>query len=328
MNLLILNATEVKQLLPMSDCIDVMAEALVALAQGQVYQPLRTVIRPPGAAGLMGLMPAYLSGDQPAYGLKAICVFPGNPARGKDAHQGGVMLFDVETGEPLVLMNASAITEIRTAAVSAVATRLLAREDAGELAVIGAGVQARAHLEAIACVRPLRRVRVTSRNFDHAQALAQEMRSRYPFPIEAVSSVEAAVRGAGIIVTATTATQPILQRDWISPGAHLNAVGAVPPTAREIDSATVAVATLFVEQREAARSEAGDFLIPLREGVIGPDHIRAEIGEVLIGSKPGRTSPDEVTLFKSLGLAIEDVAAAGYVYRRARLLNVGASVEF
>jgi ornithine cyclodeaminase len=228
MHLLILNASEVKQLLPMAACIDVMAEALAALAREQVHQPLRMVVRPPDAAGLMGLMPAYISGNRPAFGLKAICVFPGNPARGKDAHQGGVMLFDVETGEPLALMNASAITEIRTAAVSAVATRLLARQDAEELAIVGAGVQARAHLEAITSVRAIKRVRVASRTLDHAQAFAREMRSRYPFPVEAVATTEAAVLGADVIVTATTATQPILQRGWISPGAHLNAVGAVP----------------------------------------------------------------------------------------------------
>ena len=328
MNLLILNATEVKQLLPMAACIDLMAEALAALAREQVHQPLRMVVRPPDAAGLMGLMPAYLSGSRPAFGLKAICVFPGNPARGKDAHQGGVMLFDVETGEPLALMNASAITEIRTAAVSAVATRLLARQDAEELAIVGAGVQARAHLEAITSVRAIKRVRVASRTLDHAQAFAREMRSRYPFPVEAVATTEAAVRGADVIVTATTATQPILQRGWISPGAHLNAVGAVPPAAREIDSATVAAASLFVDQRQAAMNEAGDFLIPLHEGVIGPDHIRAEIGELLIGSHPGRTSSQEITLFKSLGLAVEDVAAAGYLYRQAQMSTVGTWLEF
>ena len=328
MHLLILNASEVKQLLPMAACIDLMAEALAALAREQVYQPLRMVVRPPDAAGLMGLMPAYISGNRPAFGLKAICVFPGNPARGKDAHQGGVMLFDVETGEPLALMNASAITEIRTAAVSAVATRLLARQDAEELAIVGAGVQARAHLEAITSVRAIKRVRVASRTLDHAQAFAREMRSRYPFPVEAVATTEAAVRGADVIVTATTATQPILQRGWISPGAHLNAVGTVPPTAREIDSATVAAASLFVDQRQAAMNEAGDFLIPLHEGVIGPDHIRAEIGELLIGSHPGRTSSQEITLFKSLGLAVEDVAAAGYLYRQAQMPTVGTWLEF
>ena len=328
MNLLILNATEVKQLLPMAACIDLMAEALAALAREQVHQPLRMVVRPPDAAGLMGLMPAYISGNRPAFGLKAICVFPGNPVRGKDAHQGGVLLFDVETGEPLALMNASAITEIRTAAVSAVATRLLACQDAEELAIVGAGVQARAHLEAITSVRAIKRVRVASRTLDHAQAFAREMRSRYPFPVEAVATTEAAVRGADVIVTATTATQPILQRGWISPGAHLNAVGAVPPTAREIDSATVAAASLFVDQRQAAMNEAGDFLIPLHEGVIGPDHIRAEIGELLIGSLPGRTSPEEITLFKSLGLAVEDVAAAGYLYRQAQMSTVGTWLEF
>ncbi|HXV43993.1 MAG TPA: ornithine cyclodeaminase family protein, partial [Anaerolineae bacterium] len=168
MNILILNHSEVENLLPMTACVEVMAEALTALAKGQVHQPLRMVVRPPDAAGLMGLMPVYMAGERAAYGLKAICVFPGNSAKGKDAHQGGVMLFSAETGELLALMSASAITEIRTAAVSGVATRLLAPEEAGDLAIIGTGVQARSHLAAMACVRPIRRVRVASRKREHA----------------------------------------------------------------------------------------------------------------------------------------------------------------
>jgi ornithine cyclodeaminase/alanine dehydrogenase-like protein (mu-crystallin family) len=328
MRILVLNHDEVARLLPMAACIEVMAEALAALSRGEVHLPLRMVVRPPGASGLMGLMPAYMAGERAAYGLKAICVFPGNSAIGKDAHQGGVLLFSAETGELLALINASAITAIRTAAVSAVATRLLAHTDAGDLALIGAGVQARAHLAAMACVRPIRRARVASRRPEHARAFAAELAPGFGFPIEPVASVEEAVRGADLIVTTTTAAEPILKHEWVAPGAHINAVGSSIPTAREIDSATMAAAGLFVDRRESTLNEAGDYLFAAREGAIGPDHIRAEIGELLIGAHPGRTAPDQITLFKSLGLAIEDLAAADYVYRQARAEGAGAWVEF
>jgi ornithine cyclodeaminase len=326
--ILVLNSTEIRELLPMRDCIAVMAEALAALARGEVYQPLRMIVRPPGASGLLGLMPVYRSGERAALGLKAICVFPDNPKRGKDAHQGSVMLFSSETGELQALMNASAITAIRTAAVSGVATRLLAREDADELAIIGAGVQARSHIEAMACVRAIKRARIASRRFEQARQCAQEMQTSYAFPVEAVESVEEAVSGADLIVTATSAREPVLRREWIAAGAHINAVGTYSADARELDSATVLSASLFVDQRESTLSEAGDYLIPAREGVIGPAHIRAEIGEVLAGTKRGRTSTDEITLFKSLGLAIEDLAAAEYAYRRALEEAAGTWVEF
>jgi ornithine cyclodeaminase len=221
------------------------------------------VIMPPGAAGDMALMPAYRSGDRAAYGVKTVCFFPGNPAKGLDSHQGSVMLFSAETGELKALMNASAITAIRTAAVSGVATRLLARENASELAIVGSGVQARAHIEAMACVRKIRRARVASSRFEHAQRFAADLGSRYPFPIEPVGTVESAVRDADLIVTATTAEQPIIRRDWISPGAHVNVVGSSIPTTREIDSATMAVASLFVDRRESTINEGGDYLFAL-----------------------------------------------------------------
>ncbi|MEP7188986.1 MAG: ornithine cyclodeaminase family protein [Roseiflexaceae bacterium] len=328
MKILILNHAEVEQLLPMAECIEVMAEALADLSAGRMHQPLRSIVRPPDAIGLMGLMPSYRAGEHALYGLKAVCVFPGNTAIGKDAHQGSVMLFSAATGELLALLNASAITAIRTGAVSAVATRLLARADAGELAILGTGVQARSHLAALACVRSIRHVRVASRSFEHARAFAEEHASRYPFPIEPVTSAEVAVRGADLIVTATTAAEPILRHDWIAPGAHINAVGSSIATTREIDTATMAAAALYVDRRESTLNEAGDYLFAMRAGAIGPEHIRAEVGELLLGSQPGRSAPDEITLFKSLGLAIEDLAAADYVYRQAQARNVGTWVEF
>src|SRR5262245_9308264 len=257
MPILILNHIEVEQLLPIAECVEVMAEALADLSAGRMHQPLRTIVRPPDAAGLMGLMPAYRAGERALYGLKAVCVFPGNSAKGKDAHQGSVMLFSGETGELLALLNASAITAIRTAAVSGVATRLLARPDAGELAIVGTGVQARAHLAAMAAVRPIRRARVASRSAEHAAKFAETMAARYPFPIEPAASVEEALRGADLIVTATTAAEPIVRREWLAPGAHLNAVGSSIPTTREVDTATITAASLLVDRHESHLTVCG-----------------------------------------------------------------------
>jgi ornithine cyclodeaminase len=328
MKILVLSHDEVVKLLPMKECIAVMRDALIALAAGKVHQPLRTIIRPPDAAGLMGLMPSYISGDRAAFGLKAICIFPGNPARSKDSHQGAVLLFSADTGELLALMNASAITSIRTAAVSAVATDSLAREDACDLAIIGSGVQARSHLAAMSQVRAIKRCRIASRQIEHVREFVEEMRGDFSFPLEAVESVEEALADADLIVTVTSTVEPIVRREWISPGAHLNVVGSSTPHAREVDSATMAASSLFVDRRESTINEAGDYLFAKRDGAIGPEHIRAEIGEVLTGEKRGRTSAEEITLFKSLGLAIEDLAAADYLYRRARELNAGTWVEF
>jgi ornithine cyclodeaminase len=328
MKTLLLGHEEVVGLLPMAECVALMRDALVSLAEGRVHQPLRTIIRPPEAAGFMGLMPAYAEGPRAAFGLKAICIFPGNAARGKDSHQGAVLLFGAESGELLAVVNASAVTAVRTAAVSALATEVLAREDACELAVVGAGVQARSHVEAISCVRALRRCRVASRSVERARRLAEELRGRYEFPIEAVETIEEALGGADLIVTATNAAEPVVRREWVSAGAHVNAVGSCTPHTRELDAATVAASGLFVDSVESTVNEAGDYLLALKEGAVGPEHIRAELGEVLRGTKPGRTSAGEITLFKSLGLAVEDLAAAAYLYDRAQEKGAGTWVSF
>ncbi len=338
MKTLVLSHDEVVQLLPMKECIAAMRAALTALADGKVHQPLRTIIRPPDSKGVMGLMPAFgsgvgVSGDSSstvdaAFGLKTVCVFPGNPAQGKDAHQGAVLLFSGESGELLAVMNASAITAIRTAAVSGVATELLAREDARNLAMIGSGVQARTHLVAMSEVRSIKRCRVVSRRIDHARKLADEMGQDFMFPLEPVETVEEALDGADLIVTATNSPEPVVKREWISKGAHLNVVGASVPKAREVDSETMAAASLFVDRRESTLNEAGDYLFAVQDGLIDAEHIRAEIGEVLIGEKPGRTSTEEITLFKSLGIGAEDLFAAAYVYRLAQQKELGTWVEF
>jgi ornithine cyclodeaminase len=327
MDVLVLDAEAVTRLLPIQDCIGLMREALAALARGEALVPLRMVMRMPDGSGFLGLMPGHLApvkGHDAALGMKAVSVFPGNVARGIDSHQGAVLLFEPDTGRLSALMDGATITAIRTAAVSAVATDLLARPDAAELAILGAGVQARTHLEALAAVRPLHRVRVWSRNRQHASAFADD--SAKQLEVLAVGSAEDAVRGADIVATVTASSEPILRRSWLKDGVHINAVGASTPTAREIDTETVAAARLFVDRRESALNEAGDVLIPMREGVFTADHIQAELGDVIIGKHPGRTSADELTLFKSLGIAVEDVAAAAFVVRRARETGSGQTV--
>jgi ornithine cyclodeaminase/alanine dehydrogenase-like protein (mu-crystallin family) len=325
---LLLSAVEVDQLLPMNVCIDLMAHALADLSRGDLVQPLRSVLRPPEARGVMAMMPAYRRGERSAYGLKAICFFHGNAAFGKDAHQGCVLLSSGETGELLAIINASAITALRTAAVSAVATKLLSRTDVSELTIIGSGIQARSHLVALSLVRSIKRARVVSVNPKHPKQLAEDMRTTLPFPIEPTESVEESLQDADLIVTATSSRQPVLRREWISPGAHINAIGTYSPDAREIDSATMVASRFFVDRRESALNEAGDYLLPMKEGLIGPNHIVAEIGEVLIGEKQGRTAADEITLFKSLGLAVEDMACAEYLYQQAQTENVGTWIKF
>ena len=324
MKLLVLAGHHVRELLTYRECADVMRQALAELARGQIQQPLRTVVRLRDAAGFMGLMPAY--SPAAGYGLKALVITPGNPAVGKDAHQGGVLLFDVHTGEPLALVNASAVTEIRTAAVSAVATDLLAGPGAAELAIIGTGVQGRAHAHAIAASRPLAGIRLAGRDLARTREVAAELSGALGVPVTAHDDVAAAVAGAGIVVTATSSPDPVLRREWLSPGAHVNAVGACMPSAREIDTATMAEAAIFADSRESVSHEAGDYLLAERDGVVNP--VRAELGEVLTGTAPGRAAADEITVFESLGLAAEDLAAASYLYEKAARQGAGTPADF
>jgi ornithine cyclodeaminase/alanine dehydrogenase-like protein (mu-crystallin family) len=326
--ILVLDTKDVERLLTVENCIELMALTLADLARERFHQPLRTVVRPPGAKGLLGLMPAYRSNNPTAYGLKAICVFPENPRFGKDAHQGSVMLFNGETGELMALMNASPITTVRTAAVSAVATRLLSPEDVSELAIVGSGVQARSHLAALSRVRPIKRTRVVSKNREHADRFVAEMKGRISCELVAVDTVKEALNGADLIVTVTNSHEPVIDRQWISPGAHINAIGTHSAAAREIDGPTMAVARLYVDRRESALTEAGDFVLAIEEGLINSDSIVAEIGEVLIGKKRGRESTEEITLFKSLGLAVEDLACAEYLYQKAQEEGTGTWVAF
>ncbi len=328
MKLLVVSAREVHELLPHPDCARLVADGLAALACGEVHQPLRTVIRPPGASGLMALMPCARPGGDAAFSLKAICIMPGNPAAGLDAHQGVVLLSSAQTGEPLAVINASALTEIRTAAASVVATRQLARAGASRLAVIGTGVQARAHARALAADRPLAEIRIAGRTADRARACAAALAGQLPVPVRGCASAAEAVSGADIVVTATSSPVPVLRREWLADGTHINAVGACLPEARELDTATVAGAALFADSRESALAESGDVRLALADGAIGAGHIRAELGEVLAGTAPGRADDREITVFESLGLAVEDLVAAVGTYRKAAETGAGTWAEF
>ena len=321
MSVLVLSDRDVRELLDMQSCIAAMEDVLARLADDELHNPLRFVMRPPASA-VMGFMPAYRGGGNPLFSLKEIVIAPTNSERGLDPHQGAVLLHDGVTGELNAILNASAITEIRTAAVSAVATKLLARESARVVAVIGSGVQGRSHVDAMQTILDDPIIRIWSRNPAHAEALALETHSLV------AASIEEALDGADIVCTTTAAREPIVRREWLGAGAHVNAVGSSIPTVRELDSATVAAASLFVDRRESTLNESGDYLFAVEEAGIGPEHIRAELGELLTGAHPGRSSEDELTVFKSLGIGAEDLAAAELCVQRARERGLGTEVEF
>jgi alanine dehydrogenase len=324
-NVLVLSHADVYRLLTMPACIEIMAEVLRATSRGDAVLPLRSSTWMPDRTGMIGLMPGFVAAP-PRFGLKVVSIFPGNHGTGYDSHQGVVMLFDPAHGTPIAIVDASSITAIRTAAVSGVATRALAREEAGDLALLGAGVQATTHLAAMRAVRSIRRVRVWSRNRAHAQRFADGYASDGSLRVEVMPSARAAVDGADLICTTTAAREPILEGAWLAPGAHVNAVGACFAAARELDTAAVARARLIVDRRESALAESGDFLIAKAEGAFGDDHIAGELGDVLLGALAGRQSDEQITVFDSLGLAVEDLAAAHHIYAQAIAQGGGASV--
>jgi len=324
--MLAISDSEVRLLLTMPECIELMADALEALAEGAAAVPLRSLMWLPDRSGLLGMMPGHHAAAG-IMGIKVVSVMPGNHGTEYDAHQGVVLVFETEHGRPVAIVDATSITAIRTAAVSGVATRLLAREDAGDLALLGSGTQAATHLEAMLAVRPIGRVRVWSRTGERARAFAARETARHGITIEVAADARAAVEGADLICTTTASPEPVLEGDWIAEGAHINAVGSSVRTARELDATAVARSRLFVDRRESALNEAGDFLLARAEGAVTDDHIAGELGEILTGRVPGRTSPAEITLFESLGLSIEDVASAMFVYERARAVGAGRSLE-
>ena len=294
-DVLILDENAIRSLLTMQDLIPAIAGALADLSCGKVLQPVRSVLSIAEHQGFFGLMPAYNG----SLGAKLVTFYPNN--KGVPTHHAMILLFKAETGEPIAVMDGRLITEMRTAAASAVATDLLARRDSHVLAILGSGVQAHSHLEALRLVREFREVRVWSPK--SAKAFAEV------HGVIAAESAENAVRGADVVVTATSSTTPVLMGRWLSPVCHINAVGACRPDWRELDDEALARAKIFVDSRDAAMKESGD--------VIAAGHIFAEIGEVAGKVQPGRQSDDEITLFKSLGVAVEDIAAADLVYRKA-----------
>jgi thiomorpholine-carboxylate dehydrogenase len=324
---ILLSEQDVRMVLSMDDLIPAMEAALVQFSTGQVKQPLRSVIEVGAHKGFFGVMPAQTS-EPAVIGTKLVTVFHGNAARDLPSHLASIVLMDSETGELLAFMDGRYITEARTAAVSAVSAKLLAKADAGALAIIGSGVQARSHLEALKRVRTLEKVRVWSPNEVRLAAFAREIRHKTTAPVTVMRSAREAVEGADLVVLATASREPVVEGAWIAPGAHICAVGACRPDQREMDSALTGRGRIFVDSRTGAFSEAGDIVIPIGEGAFDRSHVAGEIGEVAAGTVPGRRSPDEVTIFKSLGMAVEDVAAAHLAYTRAASRGLGRGFVF
>ena len=322
----IVNGKEVTLALPMRRAVDVMGSALIALERGESLQPPRTLMRLPGQGDAAWIMPGF-AGDPASFGIKVLTVVPGNAGTLHHTHQGAVLLFG-DHGELLALLDAAALTAIRTAAVSAVATHALAREESNLLAILGSGTQAMSHLGAMMTVRPIRQVRVWSRSADSAERFAAEAAGRFRVEVLAVPTARQAVLDADIVCTTTAARDPVLEGAWLRTGAHVNAIGSASPTDREVDGATVRRARVFVDRMECAMREAGDLLMAIAEGDVMADSFAGELGAVLVGRVEGRRTADEITLFKSVGLSAEDIAAARAVHEACDRLGIGQVVAF
>jgi ornithine cyclodeaminase/alanine dehydrogenase-like protein (mu-crystallin family) len=321
----ILSEADVRAVLSTDDLIAAMERALVEYSSGRVQQPLRTVLEVGETRAFFGLMPAFLP-DPAALGTKLVTVFASNREKDLPSHLATIVLLDPATGALLALLDGRYITEARTAAVSAVSTRLLAREEADVLALIGSGVQARSHLEAIGRVRRLREVRVWSPSTAHMGAFVHDMQPHTPARIVACASAEGAVRDAGIVALVTSSREPVVRSAWIADGAHICAVGACRPDQREMEGELVGRGRVFVDSRGGALAEAGDILLAIRDGLFAADRIAGELGELAAGRITGREHDTQVTLFKSLGMAVEDVAAARLAFERATERGLGRGV--
>lgn len=320
----VLNAEDVTRLLTMDDCIDAMDRAMRSLARDDVAVPPRLIMPLIDDTGLLFVMPGS---SRTIYGAKVIGLRPDNPRRGRPTIQGFVALFDPETGTPLAIVDGGTITGMRTAAASGLATRELARPDAKSHGVFGTGVQAASHIDAVAAVRDIDEVVVWGRSKEKAQALAQAEAERTGLSIRAAEDPKEAA-ACDVVSTVTGASGPILEGAWLTPGAHVNLVGAHSPTTREADSAAITRAGVFVETLEAALREAGDILIPIEEGVFSKEAIRGTIGEVLLGLCPGRTEPNQITLYKSLGNTAQDLFAANAIFERALAADAGVEIDW
>ncbi|HEX6437248.1 MAG TPA: ornithine cyclodeaminase family protein [Candidatus Binatia bacterium] len=323
--MLVLSEKQVEALIEIDELIAALERAHIQYSTGKAVMPVRLVVPLPQIDGRITSMPGFLNEDQ-ALGMKVVTYFQNNPKQNLPSILATIMLFSSETGKMIAVMDGSYITAIRTACASAMATKVLANPAASELGVLGAGVQAKAHIAALSQVRRIRSIKIYSPSGTSGSRLKQEVESQLGLAIEVTGSAEEAVRGADLIVIATTAKQPILPADWLKTGAHINAVGSHRPDLRELDGSTMARAKVFVDSREAIMAECGDVLLALAEKSITADHVQAEIGEVLAGSKPGRTRTEEVTLYKSVGIAIQDVATAQLVYHKALQKGFGTDV--
>jgi ornithine cyclodeaminase len=318
---LVLSEADIRAVLSMPDLIGAMETALAAFSSGQVVQPVRTVVEM-GDAAFFGAMPGYIKYPA-ALGAKLVAVIPANQERGLPTHRASILLLDPETGALAAILDGRLITEMRTAAVSAVSARHMARPDAAVLAILGSGVQARSHLAALPLVRAFQEVRAWSPTRSHLEMFAAES----PVPVCPCRTAAEAVRGADVIVLATAATTPAIENGWVAEGAHIISVGACRPTHREMDPALVARARLVVDSKAAAFAESGDIVLGIREALFAAGHVVAELGEIVAGRLPGRTSDGQVTLFKSLGLAAEDLASARLAFERARMLAKGIEID-
>ena len=320
-----LNQREIHDLLSMDESIQVMEHALRSVSRGQVVQPVRTVMKMPSQS-VLGMMPSFNS-EIEAVGAKVVTVFPSNHGSEYDAHQGVVLLFETTHGCLQAILDATAITALRTPAVSGAATKVLSAEGASKLGILGAGTQAWGHLEAMSLVRNLDKVLVWSPVPGEAEAFAERGSARFGLEVRSVDTAQKAVESADIVCTATSAHEAILRGEWLRPGVHINAIGACKADSRELDTEAVLKSKTFVDSRASALAEAGDILIPLKETAIKKAHILAEIGEVIDGSAKGRMAPEEITLFKAVGLAVEDLAAARFIYEKAKRKAVGTWME-
>lgn len=320
--MIVLSERDIKALLPMEQAIEVVAATMMAVSAGGATLPLRQIM-PVGGGNMLGLMPGAMT-EPACFGVKLVCLFPENPAFGFSSHQGAMVLFETMHGAAVAMMNAGRLTAVRTAAASAVATRALAREDAATLAIVGTGEQAEFHLEAMLAVRQIRRVRIVGRRPERAEAFVALARSHHPdVTFEWGTDVRAAVDGADIVCTVTAAAEPILFGGWIQPGTHLNVVGASVPSKTEIDQDLVVRSALFADYRPSIFAQAGELIGAIEAGRVGKDHVLAEIGEVLSGAHTGRTDADQITLYRSLGIAAQDLACAHFCYAAARERGLG-----
>ena len=320
----LLTEQHVHSLLPMADLIPAMESALAKFSAGEVLQPVRTVLTVGPTKAYYGLMPAYIPAPA-SMGAKIVTVFGENHTKGLPSHLATILLFDPDTGALIAMMDGRYITEARTAAVSAVSARYLANAGASTLALIGSGVQARSHLEALQHVRQLKEVRVWSPRPQSREQFIDDMSPRMGMPIQDAASAEAAVRGADLIVIATASKTPVVDNAWVDDGAHVMCVGACRPDQREMDPALVKRGRLYVDSRAGALVEAGDVVMNINEGLFDHTHLRGEIGQLVLGRVDGRAADRDVTIFKSLGMAVEDVVAADLVFRRAS--ETGAGTE-